>query len=633
MTKFPLKQTLVLWVCLLLAACQTPNIIPTQSLPLGNSPIGPGLATITLPTQTVEPGIDGTRISQIQGAQHRSPLDGQQVEQVYGVVTALASNGFYLQDPNPDEDVATSEGIFISYAVFGKVKIGDGVLIEQGRVREFNPKGIGENSLTITQIQASKLTILSRGNALPPAIIIGNEGRQIPNKVIENDANGFMSRDNDFDPDEDGIDFFESIESMRAQVNDAVAVSTISGYKEVAVVPDGGKNATGLSSTGALVISPEDFNPERIMIDDAFILMPDVTQGSRFTNPIIGIITYDYTNYRLSPTQKLSFTAAPILQDALNYQVGDSELSLATYNVENLDALDHPDRLTSLAEHIVDNLGAPDILGLQEVQDNDGVSDSGNTAANETLRLIINAIQKAGGPVYRYMNVNPQNNRDGGQIGGNIRPVILYRTDRVSLPYFKQGDAETAVKVTNRNGNPILNQNPGRIQPGSSAFQESRKPIVGHFTFRDQDVFVIVNHLNSKGGDDPLYGDVQPPKLISETQRNQQAETVNRFVSELLAINPEANVVVMGDLNDFYWSNPLKKLEGNQLTNLIYSLDEAERYTYNFEGNSQTLDHILLSQSLVDKSTHFQVIHLNTAVLPDDRVSDHDPLVAVLDFE
>jgi len=187
--------------------------------------------------------------------------------------------------------------------------------------------------------------------------------------------------------------------------------------------------------------------------------------------------------------------------------------------------------------------------------------------------------------------------------------------------------------VTNRNGNPILNQNPGRIQPGSSAFQESRKPIVGHFTFRDQDVFVIVNHLNSKGGDDPLYGDVQPPKLISETQRIQQAETVNRFVKDILTINPTANVVVMGDLNDFYWSNPLKKLEGNQLTNLIYSLDEAERYTYNFEGNSQTLDHILISQALVDKSVHFQVIHLNTATLPDDKVSDHDPVLAVLNFE
>jgi predicted extracellular nuclease len=606
--------------------------MPTPSTPIGNIPISPGLATITLPTPTTKL-IAGTRISQIQGAQHRSPLDGQQVDQIYGLVTALTGNGFYIQDPNPDADLATSEGIFISYSVFGKVKVGDEVVIEQGKVREFNPKGIGTNSLTITQILTSKLSVLSSGNQLPPPIIIGNEGRQIPSTVIENDAEGFMSRDNTFDPNEDGIDFFEALESMRVQVNNALAVSTVSGYREFAVVPDSGSNASVISTTGALVIRQNDLNPERIMIDDAFIFMPDVRQGSRFTKPITGIITYDYTNYRLSPTQKLNFTPASPLNDALQYQVGDSDLSVATYNVENLDALDHPARLIKLADQIVNKLGAPDILGLQEVQDNDGVQDSGNIAANETLRLVITAIQKAGGPVYHYMNINPNNNRDGGQTGGNIRNVILYRTDRVSLPYFKQGDADTGVKLTNQGGRAMLNFNPVRIQPNTSTFQDSRKPLVAHLIFRNQDVYVVVNHFKSKGEDGPLYGDEQPPKLVTEGQRNLQAEATNRFVKEILAIDPEANVVVMGDLNDFYWSNPLKKLEGKELKNLIYTLDEAERYTYNFEGNSQTLDHILVSQSLSDNLAHFKVVHLNTAALPEDRVSDHDPIIAILEFQ
>lgn len=589
------------------------------------------MATITLPTPTVQ-FTAGVKINQIQGAQHRSPLDGQQVEQVYGIVTALAGNGFYLQDPEPDNDPATSEGIFISYSVFGKVKVGDALMIEQGKVREFNPKGIGENSLTITQIQASTISVLSSGNPLPFAIIIGKGGRQIPNGVIENDADGYMSRDNTFDPEEDGIDFFEALESMRVQVDNALAVSTVSGYREFGVVADKGENASVISMSGALVIRQKDFNPERIMIDDAFIFIPDVRQGSRFNQPITGIITYDYTNYRLSPTQKLSFTLANALNDSLKYQVGDSELSIATYNVENLDALDHSDRLAQLADQIVNKLGAPDILALQEIQDNDGVVDSGNTGANETLSLIIDAIQKAGGPIYRYMNINPNNNRDGGETGGNIRNVILYRTDRVSLPYFKQGDAETAVIVTDQNGKAILNLNPGRIQPASSAFQDSRKPLVGHFLFRNQDIYVIVNHFNSKGGDDPLYGDVQPPKLVSEGQRNQQADAVNRFVRELLAVDPKANVVVMGDLNDFYWSNPLKKLEGNELTNLIYQLNEAERYTYNFEGNSQTLDHILVSAPMAENLVHFQVLHLNTTAISEDRVSDHDPVSAIFNL-
>ena len=621
-----------LFICIFVAACQFQPVLPTPSAPIGNVPQGPGPATITLPTPTTQV-IAGTRISQIQGAQHRSPLDGQQIEQVYGLVTALTGNGFYIQDPNPDDDPATSEGIFISYSVFGKVKVGDEVIIEQGKVREFNPKGIGTNSLTITQIQASKISILSSGNPLPPPVIIGKEGRQIPDTVIENDTDGFMSRNNTFDPNEDGIDFYEALESMSVQVNNALAVSTVSGYREFAVVPDNGINASVLSTTGALVIRQNDFNPERIMIDDAFIFMPDVRQGNRFTKPITGIITYDYTNYRLSPTQKLSFTPASPLDDSLQYQVGESELSVATYNAENLDALDHPARLAQLADQIVNKLGAPDILGLQEVQDNDGVQDSGNTAANETLRLIITAIQKAGGPVYRYMNINPENNWDGGQTGGNIRNVILYRTDRVSLPYFRQGDADTTVKVTNQGGRAMLNFNPVRIQPNTSIFQDSRKPLVAHLMFRNKDIYAIVNHFKSKGEDGPLYGDEQPPKLVTEGQRNLQAEATNRFAKELLAVDPEANVVVMGDLNDFYWSTPLKKLEGNQLKNLIYDLDEADRYTYNYEGNSQTLDHILVSQSLADNLMHFKIVHLNTAALPEDRVSDHDPIIAILDFQ
>ncbi len=53
------------------------------------------------------------RIRDIQGAAHLSPLNGQSVSAVPGIVTGVRSNGFYLQDPNPDANVATSEGIFV----------------------------------------------------------------------------------------------------------------------------------------------------------------------------------------------------------------------------------------------------------------------------------------------------------------------------------------------------------------------------------------------------------------------------------------------------------------------------------------------------------------------------------------
>ncbi len=143
-------------------------------------------------------------------------------------------------------------------------------------------------------------------------------------------------------------------------------------------------------------------------------------------------------------------------------------------------------------------------------------------------------------------------------------------------------------------------------------------------------MFVVGNHFNSKGGDQPLFGVNQPPALTSEAQRNQQATEVRDFVQSILAINPNANVVVAGDLNDFEFSNPLNILEGAGLTTLIETLPQNERYTYNFEGNAQTLDHILVSNNLLGKLNGFDAVHINSEFAVQD--SDHDPVVARFDL-
>src|SRR5262249_62320217 len=53
------------------------------------------------------------RIHDIQGRAHVSPLKGRLVSGVPGTVTATRSNGYYLQDPDPDADHPTSEGLFV----------------------------------------------------------------------------------------------------------------------------------------------------------------------------------------------------------------------------------------------------------------------------------------------------------------------------------------------------------------------------------------------------------------------------------------------------------------------------------------------------------------------------------------
>jgi len=141
-------------------------------------------------------------------------------------------------------------------------------------------------------------------------------------------------------------------------------------------------------------------------------------------------------------------------------------------------------------------------------------------------------------------------------------------------------------------------------------------------------LFVIANHFNSKGGDDPLYGRFQPPTLSSQIQRNQQAQVVNDFVDSILALDSNARVIVLGDLNDFYFSAPLTTLKGSVLHALIETLPESERYTYVFEGNSQDLDHILLSDGLFLGVFEYDVVHVNSEFA--NQVSDHDPQIVRL---
>ncbi len=251
---------------------------------------------------------------------------------------------------------------------------------------------------------------------------------------------------------------------------------------------------------------------------------------------------------------------------------------------------------------------------LEEVQDNDGATNSTVVAADQTMSKLVAAISAAGGPSYSYRQINPTDDADGGEPGGNIRVVFMYRTDRgLSFVDRPGGTATAATTVINVGGVPQLSYSPGRIDPTNSAWSSSRKPLVAEFRWNSQTVFAVGNHFNSKGGDDPLFGHFQPPKRPSETQRHSQATAVRGFVDEILAIDPNAKVVVMGDLNDFDFSQTANLLVGSgstALTDLPRTLALAERYTYVYEGNSQVLDHILTSSALTNRE--YDIVHVNS---------------------
>ncbi len=568
-------------------------------------------------------GIEGLFIHDVQGAAHTSPYVDAFVVDVPGIVTAVASNRFWMQDPEPDADPGTSEGIVVFTGSAPTVAVGDSVTVS-GTVDEFGFSG----QLTTTELTDPTVTLVGTAVQEIAPTVIGPGGRRPPTVVIDDDQ---LTR---FDPQTDGIDFYESLEGMLVQVDDAQVVGPTSGFGELPVVTAGAGIRT---SRGGVIIRPNDLNPERIILDDALIpagTMPAADVGDVLAGSTVGVEDYSFGNF------KLLVTAAPTvnsgsLQREVTAPRTAQQLAVATMNVENLAATDDQAKFDRLAAIVADNLRSPDILAVEEIQDNDGPTNSTVVDASATYERFIAAIAAAGGPTYAYRQIDPADDQDGGQPGGNIRVGFLFRTD-TGLRFVDRpgGDATTPVQVTTLFGRAALSISPGRIAPQDPAWDSSRKPLAGWFLYRGQSLFVVANHFNSKGGDDALFGSRQPPVRSSEDQRHRQADLVRDFADRLLAADPNANVVVLGDLNDFQFSETMRILESTgSLSNLISTLPIAEQYTYVFDGNSQALDHTLLSPSLLRPKFGrpgfaYDVVHVNAEFA--DQASDHDPQVVRL---
>jgi predicted extracellular nuclease len=578
-----------------------------------------------------------TQIGQVQGAGHLSPYAGQLVK-VEGVVIAKRGSNTWIEDVTPDADPATSEAVLVfGSSVANAVAVGD-LVQTTGTVSEFragctpscDPTSSAFSNLTITELASPGLGVTKLGtSALPAPTVIGAGGRVPPSEVIEDDSGtGNVETDNTFDPAQDGIDFYETLESMLVEVQNPVVVGPRNAFGEILVLADDGAGASIRTVRGGIVIRPADFNPERIMLDDLFVATPSVDVADHF-KAAVGVMTYDFANYKIAVTSMLQEVDGG-LQREVTRQPTEDEVVVGTYNVENLDPGD--DSFARHADLIVNHLRAPDILAIEEIQDNDGAANTAVTDASATWNGLIAAIQAAGGPTYQYRQIDPVDDQDGGEPGGNIRVGFLFRTDRaVEFIDRPGGGSATPTTVIKRPSGPQLSFSPGRVDPGHPAWSASRKPLAGEFKANGKTLFVIANHFNSKGGDQPLFGRFQPPTRSSEVQRHAQAQVVNSFVDSILAADPNANVIVLGDINDFEFSETVQILSGGVLTSLMETLPKPERYSYVFEGNSQVLDQVLVSDNVLDNFfVDYDPVHVNSEFA--DQASDHDPQVARLDL-
>ena len=604
----------LLIIAAIFCGCSAPtNLLDTPAPNINHTPALTSIATGPVVKY-------GKSIHTIQGEGHISPENNKSVNNVHGVVTAVRADGFYMQDPDPDQNIKTSEGIFVFTESTPRTNIGDEVLVS-GLVDEYYPGGIASGNLSITEIKNPRVEKLAEGVSLPAAVVIGRGGRIPPSMVIQ-------ENNEIFDPEINGLDFFESMESMLVQVNNAVVVGPTNSYKETVILADNGQDAGIRTPRGGIILRQDDFNPERIILDDLMTVMPELNVGDTFSQPLVGVLDYSFGNFKLQLTRRPTFASGHLERESAPEPQSDA-LSIASMNMQNLDPGDDTARFAGFARLIVENLKSPDILALDEIQDNNGATDDNITDASETYLSLIKAIQLAGGPIYDFRDIPPERNQDGGEPGGNIRVGFIFRTDR-GIQFLDRGQSGPSASAIIKIGSSgvEINPNPGRISPKNPAFINSRKPIVGEFLVKGQKIFLIGAHLVSKGSDSPLFGRYQPPVLSSEKQRLQQAVIIQEFISNLLDVDGSARILVLGDLNDFQFSDSVKAMEGVYMKNLVLTLPENQQYSYVYDGNSQVLDQMLASPTLADEVSYYDAVHVNAEFAYNHRLSDHDPILA-----
>lgn len=605
-------------------------------------------------------------IAEINGNKFLSPYSGQTLANITGIVTAKSATGIFIRSPTPDNDTTTSESIFVySSTVGASLSIGDEITLN-AKVTEYRSSSA---YLFLTELSSPNgIQILSQNNSVTPLVIgqdttnpptvqysglDGGDVYALPNGVANvSEENPVLA------PEDYGLDFWESLSGELVTIKNVTVVSRPNSYDETWVT--GGWPVTGLSARGSLTMSAQDSNPEAIIVGSPLdgTSNPSTPKIGDKAADITGVIYQQFGFYYILPQTALELTTlmdgsapATTLQSARSCE----GITIGDYNVENLAPT--ASKIPALASQIVDSLDAPDLLFVQEIQDNDGSTDDGVVDADITLTNLVNAIADLSNITYSFVQISPVNDEDGGEPGGNIRVAYLYRPEVISLYNPNPANSTTANEVLSGSSGPELLYNPGRIDPSNAAWDATRKPLVAAWMAvgGTKPFFTVNVHWSSKGGSSSLQGDTRPPVNGVVSKRLQQAQVTGvsdplptysnmtllastdntqDFISQILSLDPSAAVVAAGDFNEFTFVEPL--LEFANISGLV-ELDEAvdtpvsERYTYTFDMNTQALDHMYISPALAE-GAGYEHIHVNVWATSDESLSDHDPSVAKFDL-
>src|SRR5699024_3169354 len=357
---------------------------------------------------TVYDADEGIRIHHIQGEGHESPMIGNVVSDVEGIVTykydIRGANYFHLQTPEEhyDGNPKTSEGIVVYTGQGEDIDVGDLVEVT-GTVDEYYIDGYDDRDQTdlpVTQINArddrgGDIAVKESDVDLPEPVKITSS--DIPEEIIGD--NGF----DDFEPENYAIDFWESIEGMRVEVAPSKAVAP-QEHGDLVVVTEEYETDT---INGGLRLTEDGPNAQSIQ----FKLYPNepardftVKTGDKFTESITGVVNYGFSNYKVYADLddlEAAFEEGDTEPQQTSIVKDDEKLTIASYNVENFSANTSSnetpkEKAENIARAFVEDMESPDIVGVIEVQDNNG-QDAGpeDADASESYTRLIDEIEAA----------------------------------------------------------------------------------------------------------------------------------------------------------------------------------------------------------------------------------------------
>ena len=548
-------------------------------------------------------------ISEVQGPGDATPCAGQVVA-VEGIVTgdfqgASNLNGVFIQDPTPDEDPNTSEGIFVFDPNAPALAVGDRVRITGTAVEFFG----------LTQITTVTATeVLESGVALPAATTL-----DLPADTAAR----------------------ERLEGMRIVAPGTLTVTesrNADNFGELKLSSGGVLfTPTEVAEPGPAAAAIAAENVRRsIILDDAksaanprpvpYVGPLDSLRRGDTTSGLTGILSYGFGQYRVQPTTEPTFTEnnpRPAAPDDVGGDIQIGSFNVLNYFITFGRSEDRgADSETEFAQQeakIVDainGLGA-EIVALQEIQDTSDEAAFANDpdAALDRLVVALNADPDSDLVWAKVPAPSPYANTD------EIRNAIIYQPSKVE-----------------RVGEPGALNDP--------AFANARTPLSQTFRAGAETFTVIANHFKSKSGTGT--GDnANTGQGSFNGDRVRQATALLGYIRDLQVSTGDPDVLALGDLNSYTREDPIDVLIAGGLVDVAATrIAEADRYSFVFDGAQGNLDHEIATPELAAKLTGADIWHIN-ADEPDAfqytgpeeffaldayAASDHDPSLVGLEI-